>query len=131
MSEEAQGELDRTHCSEIHSGNSKLENAVEETIGEAQQEAGQDVEQEADDEEQGYEDEDFSMTENPDGAQTPTQKEVSNTNKPPQTARPIAASPEGPTPLAGLDESVKQLVMAWYWAGYYQGLHVGRKEKPN
>lgn len=31
-------------------------------------------------------------------------------------------------PLANLDENTRQLVMAWYWAGYYQGLQEGRKQ---
>lgn len=30
-------------------------------------------------------------------------------------------------PLDGLDSQTRQLVMAWYWAGYYHGLKVGQK----
>lgn len=29
--------------------------------------------------------------------------------------------------LDNLDDGVKQLAMAWYWAGYYHGLEVGKK----
>lgn len=37
-----------------------------------------------------------------------------------------ASAPTGPS-LDHLDESVRSLVMAWYWAGYYQGLYEGKK----
>lgn len=36
------------------------------------------------------------------------------------------SAPTGPS-LDHLDESVRTLVMAWYWAGYYQGLYEGKK----
>lgn len=29
--------------------------------------------------------------------------------------------------LDNLDDGMKQLAMAWYWAGYYHGLEVGKK----
>lgn len=29
--------------------------------------------------------------------------------------------------LEGFDEGTKSLIMAWYWAGYYQGLELGKK----
>ncbi|KAA8913454.1 hypothetical protein TRICI_003186 [Trichomonascus ciferrii] len=31
--------------------------------------------------------------------------------------------------LDDLDDGVKQLAMAWYWAGYYHGLEVGRNRR--
>ncbi|KAG5366572.1 hypothetical protein CJU89_1006 [Yarrowia sp. B02] len=39
-----------------------------------------------------------------------------------------SSGPAHPGPsLDHLDESVRSLVMAWYWAGYYQGLYEGKK----
>jgi hypothetical protein len=32
---------------------------------------------------------------------------------------------------AGSDDSVRNIMMAWYWAGYYTGLHEGSKKPPS
>lgn len=36
--------------------------------------------------------------------------------------------PEPPLPLNDLDDDMKQLLMSWYWAGYYHGLHIGKSQ---
>lgn len=36
---------------------------------------------------------------------------------------------EPPLPLDdSIDDDMKQLLMSWYWAGYYHGLHVGKNQ---
>jgi hypothetical protein len=42
---------------------------------------------------------------------------------------PVAVADRASIPLDGLDPQTRQLVMAWYWAGYYHGLRVGNESK--
>lgn len=128
MSEETTGQLDRTHCIEGHPPETTFKKTVEQAQGEAERE----IEQMAEEEAKGYEDEDRSMSEEVDVEQPDATSEL--TPKPTDDRKPTAVSgvqakpSAAAIPLDGLDESVKQLVMAWYWAGYYQGLQVGRTE---
>ncbi|ANB12448.1 hypothetical protein AWJ20_703 [Sugiyamaella lignohabitans] len=46
-----------------------------------------------------------------------------------QTIEAVSGDGSTPNPFDGLPPSVRELVMAWYWAGYYQGLHKGRSER--
>lgn len=36
--------------------------------------------------------------------------------------------PSPPIPINELDPETRKLVMAWYWAGYYHGLYVGKSK---
>lgn len=48
-----------------------------------------------------------------------------------EDAVPTRQPPSDPAEVSlnNLDDGVKQLVMAWYWAGYYHGLEVGKKSQ--
>ncbi|ODQ66547.1 hypothetical protein NADFUDRAFT_41186 [Nadsonia fulvescens var. elongata DSM 6958] len=49
----------------------------------------------------------------------------------PIETKPAISTSGSLPPLDNLDEPLKNLVMSWYWAGYYHGLHVGKNEKNN
>ncbi|VVT43996.1 uncharacterized protein SAPINGB_P000250 [Magnusiomyces paraingens] len=36
---------------------------------------------------------------------------------------------EPPLPMEGMDPELKNLLMSWYWAGYYHGLYVGKNKQ--
>ncbi|KAF2707026.1 hypothetical protein K504DRAFT_458492 [Pleomassaria siparia CBS 279.74] len=58
------------------------------------------------------------------------QGDTAETQLPPQHDGPLTASMSMPQALVGSvhDQNLKNLMMSWYYAGYYTGLHAGQQQ---
>lgn len=65
---------------------------------------------------------------NPSGMQKPSETHPSDTlsSAPPFPESMLAIGPAGGSHG---DPAMKNLMMSWYWAGYYTGLHDGQKNQ--
>lgn len=63
----------------------------------------------------------------------PPQQEVAPSPPAPSTTTTTgptqAQMPDPPLPLNTTDPELKNLLMSWYWAGYYHGLYEGKKSQ--
>ncbi|MCJ1290486.1 hypothetical protein MMC34_002024 [Xylographa carneopallida] len=46
----------------------------------------------------------------------------------PELAQNLSSIPQGVVAASTQDEAQKNLMMSWYWAGYYTGFHEGQKQ---
>jgi hypothetical protein len=76
----------------------------------------------------GLKEEEQNVAENDDEIENDSSNvEHNNTRIQEPDGAPVAVTDTASIPLDGLDPQTRQLVMAWYWAGYYHGLRVGKE----